>query len=517
MHKSHVFFYFLIAFVAGVFAGSYLDVSYELALWLMLPASIAVLIFWRRSWVVVLSGLCLIFFVGGVLRFNTVYSKDSILTKFSEDVPLVQGKPINIKVFLRGYIDGEVSIKENRQIFTFRVKQIETDGQLTDSNERVLITADIYPVYNFGQALEIFGSPPQVPENFDGFDYKSYLKKDRIFTVMRYPKIEIVEKGVARFDLSGHQSLWEKFITPVFGQIFKFKKSFEDSIARSVSEPNASYISGILLGSRSQIPEDLKNDFAITGTTHILAISGYNITIVGAIVAGFFMLFMRRQKAFWLTVLGIIVFTILTGAQASVVRASIMGVLILLAQSAGRFYSIRNSIAFAGALMVFANPLVLRFDVGFQLSFMATLGLIYLAPLIEPYFKKIPAKYALRETAVMTISAQLMVLPLLIFYFKNISLVSLPANILILPMVPFNMLLGFITGLAGIATPFLGVFIGNFAWALSSVVLGIIKLFARVPFASIPASLNWAGVTVGYALILWWMIKLKKQKAPLAD
>jgi len=516
MHKSHVFFAFLIAFVVGVFAGSYFDISNQLALWLIFPAAIAVLLMWKRSWLVVLSGLCLIFFVGGILRFNDVHSEKSLLVNFSEDVPLVQGKPVDIQVSLYGYIDSEVVAKNENQSFSLKVKAIEAEGRITNTNENVLITTNLYPRYKYGQSLKVSGSPPKIPENFNDFDYRSYLKKDGIFTTLRYPSIQLaqVSEGQSgeQFDILIYQTVWENIKIPVFRKIFATKVAFEKSLGRSVAEPNASYISGILLGTRSQIPDDLQDDFAKTGTTHILAISGYNITIIGAIVAGLFMLFMRRQKAFWFTVLGIIAFVVLTGAQASVVRAAIMGVLVLLAQSAGRFYSIRNSIAFVGALMVFANPLVLRFDVGFQLSFMATLGLIYLAPLIKPYFKKLTEKYAFRETTVMTLSAQIMVLPLLIFYFKNISIVSLPTNILILPLVPFNMGLGFISGLLGILVPFLGQLVGYVAWVLSSLVIGIIQLFARVPLASIPVSASWAGVLIGYALIFWWMLGLKKSK-----
>ncbi|PJE51308.1 MAG: hypothetical protein COV29_00955 [Candidatus Yanofskybacteria bacterium CG10_big_fil_rev_8_21_14_0_10_36_16] len=523
MHKAHIFFAFLLAFMGGVFAGSFLDVSKILALWLMLPASIAVLIFWKRSWQVVLAGLMLIFFIGGVLRFDKVYSERSLLVNFRENVPLVQGRGYEEALFLRGYIDGEVNVKEDKQTFVFKVKQIEAGGRLALTNEKVLVTTNLYPQYEYGQGLEILGPPPKIPENFDGFDYRSYLKKDGIFTVSYYPEIKPLEvispygeteiyKNES-FDLKNSLSFLEKIKLSLFEKIFKVKKSFEGAIVRSVAEPNASYIGGILLGSRSQIPSDLEDSFAKTGTTHILAISGYNITIIGAVVAGFFMLFMRRKKAFWLTVLGIIGFVVLTGAQASVVRAAIMGILILLARSAGRFYSVKNSIAFAGAVMVFVSPMVLKFDVGFQLSFMATLGLVYLVPILEPYFKKIPGKYALRETTVMTLSAQLMVLPLLIYYFKNISLVSLPANILILPLVPLNMFLGFVTGIAGMALEPLGYFVGTFAWGLSSVILGIIRLFAKLNFASIPATLNWVGVAVGYVLIVWFMVSKRRGRS----
>src|SRR3989344_1756226 len=145
MHKSQIFFYFLIAFVAGVMSGSYFDISQTLAIWLMIPASTVILIFWRKAWVVVLAGLCLIFFVSGVIRFNNVFSKSTILAKFNDEVRLVKNEPFKVKVILRGYIDDEVSTKKDKQSFVFRTKEIEAGGKATASDERVLITTNIYP------------------------------------------------------------------------------------------------------------------------------------------------------------------------------------------------------------------------------------------------------------------------------------------------------------------------------------------------------------------------------------
>jgi len=220
--------------MGGVFAGSFLDVSKILALWLMLPASIAVLIFWKRSWQVVLAGLMLIFFIGGVLRFDKVYSERSLLVNFRENVPLVQGRGYEEALFLRGYIDGEVNVKEDKQTFVFKVKQIEAGGRLALTNEKVLVTTNLYPQYEYGQGLEILGPPPKIPENFDGFDYRSYLKKDGIFTVSYYPEIKPLEvispygeteiyKNES-FDLKNSLSFLEKIKLSLFEKIFKVKK-----------------------------------------------------------------------------------------------------------------------------------------------------------------------------------------------------------------------------------------------------------------------------------------------------
>ncbi|MDP2932824.1 MAG: ComEC/Rec2 family competence protein, partial [bacterium] len=276
-------------------------------------------------------------------------------------------------------------------------------------------------------------------------------------------------------------------------------------------EPNAAFLNGILLGSRTEIPTDVKNDFSRTSTTHILAISGYNITIIAAIFSWFFLFFFRRPIAFWFSVAGIAVFAILTGAQASVVRAAIMGVLVLLARREGRLSDPRNALALTGALMVFISPRILRYDVGFQLSFAATIGLIYVAPLIEKYFKKLPNFFNFREMFVMTLSAQLFVLPLLIYYFKNLSLVSLPANIIILPIVPLAMLLGALTGVAGLILPFLGRLVGYFAWLVSAFELGVIKLFAKPSWAAISVQFNWYAVILAYAAIIGFLIWLSRK------
>ena len=320
---------------------------------------------------------------------------------------------------------------------------------------------------------------------------------------MSYPKIESADLNL---------SFYEKIKLAVFKRIFIVKLAFEKSIERSVAEPNAAFIGGILLGSRSQIPQDIKDDFARTGTSHILAISGYNITIVATIVSSFFLLFFRRPAAFWFSLIGITLFTILTGAQASVVRAAIMGSLVLLAYREGRLTNPRNAIALVGAAMVFINPVVLRYDIGFQLSFAATLGLVYVAPVIEKYFSKLPKLFDLRETLIMTISAQIFVLPLLLYYFKSLSLISLPANIIVLPTIPLAMILGFMAGITGMIMPFLGQLVGYFAWLLTSIELGIIIFFAKPSWAAVSVGFTWHMIVIAYAIMISGLVRLSRKK-----
>ena len=233
-----------------------------------------------------------------------------------------------------------------------------------------------------------------------------------------------------------------------------------------------------------------------------MAISGYNITILANIILWFCVFFLPRKKAFWIVLCILGLFVILTGAQASVVRAAIMGVLILYAHNQGRLSSPVNALALTAVIMVGISPMILRYDIGFQLSFMATIGLIYLGPIIDSYLYKIPNHWKLRETAVMTISAQIAVLPLILFYFGTLSLVSVPTNILILPIIPWAMLIGFITGLSGFILLILGKIIGYIAWLMSSVIIAIVHFMAGLTGAVIGVRFPWYLVVICYVIFI---------------
>lgn len=512
MHRSQILFYILLSFITGIFAGSFFSVSKTVVLIAAAICAGLIAVFYRRDSRllnprIALAAFLTLFLLAGILRHNTFSEKTRNLQKFARaqaEVVDPQNKhPIQVTIY--GYLDEEPDRRDNSQQLVFKAKELVAGPYTIKTDERVLLTIKAYPEYGYGQALKVTGNV-RLPENFSDFDYRAYLAKSNIFTVMSFP--EITARTQNDQELKIRLTPWEKIKLPFFEKIFFVKKSFERSIARSVSEPNAAFVNGILLGSRSQIPQDLKDAFARTSMSHVLAISGYNITIIAWLISSFFLLFFRRQTAFWFSLLGVAVFTIMTGAQASVVRAAVMGLLVLLAQREGRLNYPKNAIALAGAVMILINPLILRHDIGFQLSFMATLGLVYLSPVIEKYFEKLPKFFQLRETMVMTLSAQIFVLPLLLYYFKSLSLTSLPANLIVLPTIPLAMLLGFAGGLGGIILPFLGQIIGYFVWLATSVQLGIIKVLASPSWASLNVEFPWYLVVVAYAALVWFLHKL---------
>lgn len=473
MTKSKVFLFLMIAFILGVGSGSFFDVSEELVLIAAIFAISIMAIFYRRgsknlNFKVAFGAFLILVFLAGILRFDILESKTKILTNFNDS---------NADIKLLGYIDDEPKRLVDKQRLTVLVKEIRASDYVIFTDEKVLVTENLYPEFQYGDFISIEGKL-QSPKNFDDFDYINYLAKDGIFSLVYYSKISEISKS--DFLKPEKLSVLENLKLTLFKNIFKAKKMFEESVEKVIAEPNAALINGILLGSREDIPQNLKEAFNKTGTTHILAISGYNITIVGLYISSVLMFFMRRQKAFWLTVLGIVLFTILTGASASVVRAAIMGILVLVAYQEGRLYDMTNSIVFAGTLMILLNPKVLRFDVGFQLSFLATLGLIYLAPFIRDKLEKVSNFWNFKENFIATASAQLMVLPVVLYNFGSFSLLSLPANVLILPAVPLTMFFGFISGISGLVWSRLGEIVGLIAWFFAEYEILIVKLFSSI-------------------------------------
>lgn len=500
-HKSEILFFILLAFIGGIFLASFLAVSYSFILVLII-ISIGITgvsayhkTFSRSG---ILVGALLFVFALGIIRFNYISLSKSILSQFSD----IEAGGKGVAVVLKGYVDDEPTYQNGKAQFVFNAKQLIAGNRVFEIDERTLISANVFPKYQYGDILAVNGAL-QIPQNFEGFDYVNYLKKEGVVTTMFSPKINTDDTLKLGFT--------EKIKIGFYKKIFTVKNRFELAVNRSVAEPNASFINGILLGSRQSIPEELKEAFNRTGTSHILAVSGYNITIIAEAVLLGLVWFLRRRTAFWISAVLIILFSIMTGASASVVRAAIMGILLSFASGYGRLSDAKNSLVLAGAAMVFLNPMIMVFDVGFQLSFMAVLGLVYIYPMLNSKTEKIPKLIGIKEIILMTLSAQFFVFPLLIYYFKSLSLVSVFANMLVLPFVPLAMFFGFLSGLAGAVFIPLGRVIGFLAWAVTAYQIKIIEFFSSLPFASVAISINWIALIVIYLILILglWQIKRK--------
>ena len=289
-----------------------------------------------------------------------------------------------------------------------------------------------------------------------------------------------------------------------------------DQIESYLPEPHSSLLAGLLVGAKSSMGDELLDDFRATGVIHIVVLSGFNVTIIAEAI--------MRMLA-WIGVVGstifgslsILFFAIMTGASATVVRASLMAFLVILARVTGYQSEIIRSLFIAGFLMVMHNPMILLYDPSFQLSFLATLGLIIVVPWIETKLIWIPkTRFDFRGLAAASLGTQLFVLPMLVWMTGEISLVSPVVNILVLWVVPVTMLIGFImicvSSISTVLT--FPVMIG--AWVLLGYILSVVAWFAEVPFAlvSVPSVSIYTVLFLYGLYVVIWMYRKTQQALP---
>ncbi|MCR4261163.1 MAG: ComEC/Rec2 family competence protein, partial [Candidatus Colwellbacteria bacterium] len=241
---------------------------------------------------------------------------------------------------------------------------------------------------------------------------------------------------------------------------------------------HASLASGLLLGERAEFTDEFEQAMRNSGTTHIVALSGYNIAILVLVISGIFSYLWDRRVAFYLSLLIVPGFVVMTGAAPSVIRAGVMGLILLLAENQSRPYSPRNAIVLTALGMILLNPRIGVDDVGFQLSFAALVGIIYLYPLLERKFNiQNEGFLSWKKNALQTASAQIAVLPIILSTFGFFSPVALISNVLILEFIPVTMLLAFVTTILGFISFHLSLIAGWVSSVFLSYEIFIIKFF----------------------------------------
>lgn len=483
--KSKLFLISLTSFIIGIAISNFLVIDVFIIFCLILLLLFWLIINWKNIGArpIILCGLFLLI---GILRYQIS------LPDFTDENKIYHYNGNEIE------LTGTV-IKVDERISNQKLT-IKSDVK----KGKVLITLPLYPKYNYGDQLNIVCQLQQ-PEPFKGFNYEKYLARYDIYSVCYYPDVNFIQ---TTDELSLSENLFSKILIT--------KQKLSTSLNFSIPEPQVSILQAMVLGNRRGIPQDILEKFSNVGVSHIIAISGMHIMIIIMILMSLAIFCgLIRQKAFWLATLTIIFYVILIGAPASAVRAAIMGILILYAQKIGRLnYSI-NALIFAAALMLAVNPKLLISDVGFQLSFMAALGIIYLLPIFRRFFENRKKYFSdqIMDIIYITISAQIMTLPLIIFYFEKLSLVSILANLLILPVIPFVMVLGLINSVVGIFSIALGRLIGYLSWLATSYVLSIVNWLDKIPFGHIEIrGLNVFFVVILYGVILFFIYHASREK-----
>lgn len=431
---------------------------------LLLLFLVGFFIFWsRRIWrALTVWGL---FFVFGMIRL--VLSEPEI------------GNPSHISFYngqdmtVEAVIAEEPDVRLDGQKITVGVRSIvgtRRGAYLQNVSGRLLVKTSLYPSYQYGDLLKI-SCEIEAPEKIEDFAYDKYLARYDIYSVCWRGKIEKIGSNQGN---------------PIKAALLAVKSRFIGAVNSSLPEPHASLLAGILVGARRGIPEYLLEDFNRVGVTHIIAISGSNITIIAAALLILMQSFgVSRRRTFWLISLGIASFVVMTGASSSVVRAGIMGLFVLLAGQLGRAARATNALVFTAFVMLIINPKILVFDAGFQLSFLATMGIVYINPILQNYAKKWPKVFGLKEVLITTLSAIIMTTPLILYQFGRFSVIAPLANLLIVPLVPLVMALGFITGLLSLASSAVGSIVGWGTWAVLEYIIRIAEFLSSWHWASL--------------------------------
>jgi len=427
-------------------------------IWLITIISLGLLIFFlliTKSKFNILVCVFILFVSLGIFRFHGVDKSASNLFE----------SHVGDKVEFSGRVIDEPDKRENNQKLIVEVK-IDKD------KTKILLSADFEQEFKYGDKIN-FSGILEKPQNFYTntgklFDYINYLRKDGIFYVMKNSQVEIISHNSGNFI--------KRFL-------FSFKDSFLNKINFSIPEPESLLMGGLILGEKSYFNESLRQSFVDTGTIHIVALSGYNVTIVAEWIIKMFS-FLPNNISFSLGILGILLFVVMAGGASTAVRAGVMAILALVARATGRNYDVARALVLAGVLMIFFNPFILAFDVSFQLSFIATIAVIFLSPKMEKYFMWVTKRFGLRDVVCITFSAYLFVLPFILYKMGNLSIVALPANILILPFIPLTMIFGFMTGFLGFVWSVFSLPFGFVSYLFLHYELSIISFFSNLPFAS---------------------------------
>ncbi len=476
MARNTLFYLVCFGFAAGVLWRSFLRVDWHTVVFIGLLYIFLILFFSiivKRNLDVFISVFVLAFLFG-ILRFHMA----------DTPAPQVFEAHVGQNVSVSGIIVDEPAKSESDVKLTLETNM---EGPKTG----IVIFSKQNDGYQYGDEIEVTGKLEK-PKNFmtdQGleFDYVNYLRKDGVFYTMRNPKIDVISSGHGNF---------------IKRTLFSIKGKFDAAIASAMPAPESIVMGGIILGERSAFSQSLRQSFMDTGTIHIVTIGGYHVTLVAQWIMKL-LEFLPKYAGIGAGIMSVFLYVIVTGGAQTSIRAGIMATLALVAVATGRMYAAGRALVLAAMIMVLINPFVLAYDVSFELSFMATIAIIFLSPRIEPYFQWIPWKW-LRDIVAITSAMYVFALPFILYRMGNLSLVALPANVLIVPLMPVTMIAGFITGFAGMVSSVLAFVPGKIAYALLYYQISAIGMLSHLPFAALPIqNFSLALVIVIYAIFFW--------------
>jgi competence protein ComEC len=468
----------------------------------VVPRTTPPLAFWLAA------ALCILM---GLLRYASyplepcLGAQDLAYYNLPADQAFEQSAPLTT---ITGWVSSYPLVADTKQRMAVTAQTIERDGVSYPVQGVLRLTTSIRQRYRYGQPVRLVGRLV-TPPVFEDFSYREYLAREGIHSLLYGARIE---------ELPGpNQGDW------LLQGLYGLRARGEAAVNRLLPEPYAGLANGMVLGIESGIPDELYDQFNLTGSSHVIVISGSNVALIVGVIMGVTQRLLGRRRVLWPTLAGIGCYALLVGGEAAVLRAALMGALVVVATVLDRRSTALVSLACACWVMTLLNPLTL-WDVGFQLSSAATAGLILFTPGLEALFNRLwgegastPAagmdellkittgfiRSLFAESLVTTLAANATTLPLVVYYFQRLSVVSLATNLAIIPVQPLIMLsgsAGVVLGMAGAEWPA--------QWTLWLTWLGLVWTVGVVQWtASLPgASLTIAGFGLGSLLITYGVV-----------
>lgn len=489
MTLSKIVLFVCIAFIGGIGLASFFQFGQVVLLTVFLVASCMLVVFWRSPAGACLA-LCILAAALGIWRQET---QESHVIYDATAFFLYEGQEVE-------FLAKVVKAPEERFSGMHAVVQPEfvSEGRI------LLTTRDTFDV-RYSDVVILRGKLER-PGVFEDFNYEEFLAKDGIYAIMREPAVEIKQRET--YSHGGEKEM---------AVIFMLKTKFRNVLEEHLSPRHSSVMVEMLLGDKDVMSDDLAENLNAAGLRHVIAISGMHIAILTVYVMSFLIfLGLWRHQAFYVTLILMVFYVILTGAQPSALRAGVMGGMFLLGEQIGRQYAALRALIFSATGMLLLNPLLLARDVGFQLSFLAVLGMIVLLPLVLSF---LPKKMPGRQLLAMTIAAQIFTFPVLMWSFGQISVVSIISNMLIVPVVPLLMGLGFLLMIGGAILAPLGVLLSFPVALLAQYVLWVVDAFSTLPFATVQIehiSFIWLAFLYIPIGLFYWKFR-KRQEFPGID
>lgn len=459
MDKADIFLGFCLSFILGVLVSSFLFFGLLIVIILVIISLSFIGIFWQRKEKIVLLGFFLL-----ILSLASYYFSSNYFSVVKTDL---MGE---VSLIGRVAEEPEKGFKNTKIVLELENKQ------------RVVFYDSPYSNYVINDKVVLSG---------EAVEPNDYLIKDRISAIILSSQTEIVEKA-------------EK------GKMTILREKLKEQIIGNLNKDEGAILLAMILGDESRLDQDLKTKMGLSGLTHVVAISGTHIVLFSIILIEI-LLFLRisRRKALFLSIFFIAFYVFLVNAPPSAVRSGFMVSFLYLAEIFRRIPEKERNLAFSCFFIILQNPLVLRYDLGFQLSFVAVLGLIYFAPILNKYFSFIK-NTPLRETLVATLAAQIFTLPLIVSSFGYISLSSLISNLLIFPIVPIMMIFGLLFPLINFVFFPLGKLMALFSAIFLSYFVFLINFFSKLGI--LKATIPFFFFIPYYLFFAYLIYKTKKKK-----